>query len=308
MSEKIATRDSFGKVLVELGAENENIVVLNADLSASTKTNGFEKAYPERFFNAGIAEQNMLGMAAGLAHCGKTVFASSFCMFASGRGFEIVRNLIAHTNANVKICASHAGLAVGEDGATHQSVEDMAIMRDIPNMTVLCPADDVSARKLIRLAANTNGPFYIRLGRAAAPVVYDENTEFAIEKSVLVREGRDVTLVSSGCMLEMTLKAAEELEKAGISAQVLDMHTLKPIDEEAIIEAAKKTKGFVSIEDHSVIGGLGSAIAEVLCEKAPSKLLRVGIKDCFGESGKPTELYEKYGLTVQAIVEAAKKL
>ncbi len=308
MAEMIATRESFSKVLVELGAEDPNIIAMNADLSASTKTDAFEKRFPERFINAGIAECNMLGMAAGLAHCGKTVFASSFCMFASGRAFEIIRNSIAHTHANVKICASHAGLAVGEDGATHQSVEDLAIMRDIPGLKVLSPADDVSARKLIRAAAAEDGPFYIRLGRAAAPVVYPQDAEFEIGRAVTVKEGSCVTLISTGCMLETVIKAAEELAAEGVSARVLDMHSIKPIDEEAIVKAALETKGIVTVEDHSVIGGLGSAVAEVLCEKAPARLRRVGIKDCFGESGKPAQLYEKYGLTVKDVVAAAREI
>ncbi|MBR0140475.1 MAG: transketolase family protein [Firmicutes bacterium] len=308
MADMIATRDSFSKVLVQLGEEDPNIIAMNADLSASTKTDAFEKRFPERFINAGIAECNMLGMAAGLALSGKTVFASSFCMFASGRAFEIIRNSIAHTNANVKLCASHAGLAVGEDGATHQSVEDLAIMRDIPGMKVLSPADDVSARKLIRAAAKEHGPFYIRLGRAAAPVVYPEDAEFEIGKAVTVREGSDYTLLSTGCMLETAMKAADELAAEGISVRILDMHSIKPIDEDAIVKAALETKGLVTVEDHSIIGGLGSAVAEVLCEKAPAKLRRVGIKDCFGESGKPAQLYEKYGLTVKDVVAAVKSL
>ncbi len=308
MADMIATRDSFSRVLVELGEENPDIIAMNADLSASTKTDAFEKRFSERFINAGIAECNMLGMAAGLALCGKTVFASSFCMFASGRAFEIIRNSIAHTGANVKLCASHAGLAVGEDGATHQSVEDLAIMRDIPGLKVLSPADDVSARKLIRAAAEEKGPFYIRLGRAAAPVVYPEDAEFEIGKAVTVREGSDCTLLSTGCMLETVMKAADELAAEGISARILDMHSIKPIDEDAIVKAALETGGLVTVEDHSVIGGLGSAVAEVLCEKAPAKLRRVGIKDCFGESGKPAQLYEKYGLAVKDVVAAVKSL
>lgn len=308
MADKIATRDSFAKALVELGAENPNVIAMNADLSASTKTINFEKAYPERFINAGIAECNMLAMAAGMAHCGKIVFASSFCMFASGRAFEIIRNSIAHTNANVKLCASHGGLAVGEDGATHQSVEDIAIMRDIPGMVVMSPADDVSARKLIKACAAFEGPAYVRLGRAAAPVVYPEDMEFEIGKAVTVKEGTDVTIISTGCMLETCMKAAEQLAAEGVSARVLDMHTIKPIDEEAIVKAAKETKGIVTVEDHSVIGGLGSAVAEVLCTQCPAKMKMVGIKDTYGESGKPDQLYEKYGLTVKDVVEAAKAL
>ena len=308
MADMIATRDSFSKVLVELGEKDNNIIAMNADLSASTKTDAFEKRFPERFINAGIAECNMLGMAAGLAHCGKTVFASSFCMFASGRAFEIIRNSIAHTHANVKICASHAGLAVGEDGATHQSVEDVAIMRDIPGMTVISPADDVSARKLIKAAAAVKGPFYIRLGRAAAPVVYPEDTEFEIGKAVTVREGSDFTVISSGCMLETALAAADILKEEGISVRVIDMHTIKPIDEDAIVKAAVETRGIVTVEDHSVIGGLGSAVAEVLCAKAPARLRTVGIRDCFGESGKPAQLYEKYGLTAADVTAAVRSL
>lgn len=308
MADKIATRASYGKVLAQLGAENENIVVLDADLSGSTMTKEFAKAFPERFFNAGIAEANMMGMAAGLAVSGKTVFASSFAMFASGRAFEIIRNSIAYTGANVKICATHAGLTVGEDGASHQCLEDIAIMRAIPGMTVISPADDVSARKLIRQTAAINGPFYIRLGRAACPVLYSEDQEIEIGKALTVREGKDYTVIATGIMVDKAMEATEILSAEGIDLRVIDMHTIKPIDEEAILKAAKETKGIVTAEEHNVIGGLGSAVAEVLSTKCPAKLAMVGVNDCFGESAPAAQLLEKYGLTAEAITEAVKGL
>ncbi len=308
MADKIATRDSYGKALLELGASDPRVVVLDADLSGSTKSGVFAKAYPDRFFNAGIAECNLMGMAAGMAMAGKIVFASTFAMFASGRAYEIIRNSIGYTGANVKVCASHAGLAVGEDGASHQCIEDIALMRVIPGMTVIDPADDVSARKLIKAAAAFDGPCYIRLGRSGVPVVYSEDQDIRIGKAVTVREGSDITVIASGSVLANAMEAAEQLAAEGISVRVVDMHTIKPLDEEAVISAAKQTKGIVTIEDHSVIGGLGSAVAEVLACKCPARLSIMGVRDSFGESGKPDELYAKYGLTAADVVKTVREM
>ncbi|MBR5641832.1 MAG: transketolase family protein [Firmicutes bacterium] len=308
MAEKIATRASYGKALVELGAENPNIVVLDADLSGSTQTKKFADVYPDRFFNAGIAEANMMGMAAGLAVSGKTVFASSFAMFASGRPYEIIRNSIAYTNANVKICASHAGLTVGEDGASHQCLEDLALMRAIPGMTVLNPADDVSARALIKAAAAYKGPVYVRLGRAAVPVVYEEGTQFEIGKALRVREGKDACIIATGIMIDKAVQAADLLAAEGIEVRILDMHTIKPLDKAEVIAASKECGCIVTAEEHSVIGGLGSAVAEAVCEEAPCKVARIGVKDIFGQSGKPDELLKAYGLAAEDIAAAVKSL
>ncbi len=307
MADKIATRASYGKALIELGAENPNIVVLDADLSGSTQTKKFADVFPERFFNAGIAECNMMGMAAGLAVAGKTVFASTFAMFAAGRAYEIIRNSIGYTGANVKICATHAGLTVGEDGASHQCVEDIALMRVIPGMAVINPADDVSARKLIKAAAAFHGPCYIRLGRAAVPVLYDEDRDIEIGKALKLREGKDAAILATGIMVDEALKAAEILAAEGIEVKVLDIHTIKPIDEAAIAEAAE-TGAIVSAEEHSVLGGMGSAVAELLARKAPCKMRMIGVRDSFGESGKPAELLEKYHLTARDIAEAVREL
>ncbi len=308
MGENIATRQSYGRALVELGAAREDIVVLDADLSGSTMTKEFAKVYPQRFFNAGIAEANMYGMAAGLAISGKTVFASTFAMFAAGRAFEIIRNSIGYTGANVKICATHAGLTVGEDGASHQAIEDLALMRAIPGMTVLNPADDVSARKLLKAAAEMKGPVYVRLGRAAVPVIYNEETDVRIGKALTIREGGDCTVIATGIMVSRALEAAEQLAGEGIRVRVIDMHTLKPMDEEAVIRAARETGGIVTAEEHTVIGGLGAAVAQICCAKAPAKVSFVGIQDTFGESGKPDELLEKYGLTAAAIAGALRAI
>lgn len=308
MAEKIATRDSFSRFLVEYGKTHENVVALNADLSCSTQTKAFEQAYPERFFNAGIAEQNMMGMACGLARSGKAVFASSFAMFAAGRAYEIVRNSIAYTDANVKICASHVGLAVGEDGATHQAVEDLALMSVIPGMTVVNPADDVSARKLLEQLAEKPGPAYVRLGRAATPVIYPENKKFTVGKAVKLREGRDACVIATGSMLAAALEAADKLAEKNIKVRVLDMHTIKPLDKKAVIAAAKECGAVVSAEEHSVYGGLGAQIATVLAENCPCNMKLVAIKDCFGESGKPDELMKKYGLASSDIIKAVKAL
>lgn len=306
MVERIATRASYGKALVELGAENPDIVVLDADLSGSTQTKKFADVYPDRFFNAGIAEANMMGMAAGLAVSGKTVFASSFAMFASGRAYEIIRNSIAYTGANVKICATHAGVTVGEDGASHQCVEDLSLMRTIPGMTVINPADDVSARALIKAAAAYKGPVYIRLGRAAVPVIYEEGKTFEIGKALRIREGKDAAILATGILVDQALQAAEMLATEGIECRVVDVHTIKPLDREEVIAAAKDCGCIVTAEEHSVIGGLGSAVAETVCKEAPCRMAMVGVQDTFGQSGKPAELMEQYGLTAADIVKAVK--
>ena len=306
MAERIATRASYGKALVELGAENPDIVVLDADLSGSTQTKKFADVYPDRFFNAGIAEANMMGMAAGLAASGKTVFASSFAMFASGRAYEIIRNSIAYTGANVKICATHAGVTVGEDGASHQCVEDLSLMRTIPGMTVLNPADDVSARALIKAAAAYKGPVYIRLGRAAVPVIYEEGKTFEIGKALRVREGKDAAILATGIMVNEALQAAEMLAAEGIECRVVDVHTIKPLDKDEVVAAAKECGCIVTAEEHSVIGGLGSAVAETVCKEAPCRMAMVGVQDVFGQSGKPGELMEQYGLTAADIAKAVK--
>ena len=303
----IATRDAYGKALVKLGQINEQVVVLDADLSKSTKTNEFYKVYPNRFFNMGIAEQNLIGAACGFATAGKIPFASSFAMFATGRAFEIIRNSVAYPKLNVKICATHAGLTVGEDGASHESIEDMAIMRAIPNMTVLVPADGVEAEQMILEAARVYGPMYVRLGRSAVPTIFDENYKFEIGKGTVVRQGNDATIIACGIMVYEAIKAAEELALEGINARVINMSTIKPIDKELIINAAKETKAIVTAEEHSIIGGLGSAVCEVVSEECPVVVKKVGVKDSFGESGTPAELLKKYGLTANDIVKAVKE-
>ena len=308
MAEKMATRQAYGKALVELGAEHPNLVVMDADLSKSTMTAEFSKAYPERFFNMGIAEQNLYGAACGLALSGKVVCASTFAMFASGRAFEIIRNSIGYTHANVKVCATHAGITVGEDGASHQTFEDIALMRTIPGMTVVNPSDGVSARKLMKQVVEFDGPAYVRLGRAAVPVCYGEDDEIILGKGHQLREGKDVTIVATGIMVNEALMAAEELAAEGIDARVIDIHTIKPLDEEIIVKAAQETGAIVTAEEHSVIGGLGSAVAEVVVKKCPVKMAMVGQQDTFGESGKPDELKEKYGMTAADIVKAVKGL
>lgn len=308
MSNKIATREAYGKALVKLSNINENVVVLDADLSKSTKTAEFKAVAPERFINMGIAEANMMGVAAGLSTCGKIPFASTFAMFAAGRAFEQIRNSICYPNLNVKICATHAGLTVGEDGATHQSVEDISLMRSIPGMTVINPCDAVETEAAILAIADYNGPCYVRLGRLAVNVINDEKSyKFEIGKGITLSEGTDVTIVATGMMVELALEAKEELAKDGINARVINIHTIKPIDSELLIKAAKETGAIVTVEEHSIIGGLGSAVSEVLSEEYPVPVLKVGIQDTFGESGKPNELLEAYGLTTQSIVEKAKK-
>ena len=308
MSEKMATRQAYGEVLAELGEKNQNIVVLDADLSKSTMTAVFAGKFPERFFNMGISEQNLYGVAAGIAHSGKTVFASTFAMFAAGRAFEIIRNSIGYTKANVKICATHAGVTVGEDGGSHQSIEDVALMRTIPGMTVISPSDGMSAKLLIQQAAEMEGPVYVRLGRAAVPGLYEADSDIKIGKGNCVKDGSDYTVIATGIMVNEALIAAEALEKEGISLRVIDIHTIKPIDKDIIIKAAQETKGIVTAEEHSVYGGLGSAVAEVVVLSAPTKIAFVGLQDTFGESGKPAELLAKYGLTAADIVAAVKSL
>ena len=303
----IATRDAYGKALVKLGQINEQVVVLDADLSKSTKTNDFYKAYPDRFFNMGIAEQNLIGAACGLATAGKIPFASSFAMFATGRAFEIIRNSVAYPKLNVKVCATHAGITVGEDGASHESIEDIAIMRTVPNMTVLVPADGVEAEQMILEAARVYGPMYVRLGRSAVPTIFDENYKFEIGKGVVVREGNDATIIACGIMVYEAIKASEELALEGINTRVINMSTIKPIDKELIINAARETKAIVTAEEHSIIGGLGSAVSEVVGEECPVVVKKVGVNDSFGESGTPAELLKKYGLTSNDIVKAVKE-
>lgn len=308
MADKIATRQAYGEALVELGKEYDNLVVMDADLSGSTKTAMFKAAYPERFFNMGIAEQNMYGAATGLALSGKIVCASTFAMFATGRAFEIIRNSIGYTKANVKVCASHAGITVGEDGASHQTFEDIALMRTIPGMTVVNPSDAVATKKLLRQIVEMDGPCYFRVGRAAVPVFYDESDEIVLGKGNLVRDGSDVTIVATGIMVNEAFEAAKTLEAEGIDARVIDIHTIKPIDEEIIIKAAQETGAIVTAEEHSIIGGLGDAVAQVVVKNAPCKMAVVGQLDTYGESGKPDELREKYHMTAKDIVEAVKSL
>lgn len=308
-TKRIATRDSYGKALAELGRENENIVVLDADLADSTRTSVFRKEFPDRHIDCGIAESNMMSIAAGLAAAGKIPFASSFAMFAAGRAYEQIRNSIGYPHLNVKICASHAGISVGEDGATHQCNEDMLLMRSIPGMVVINPADDVEARAAVKAAAAYEGPVYIRLGRLAVPVVNDEESfTFQIGKAVTLREGNDITIIATGLMVERALQAADQLESQGIHARVIDMHTIKPIDREAILSAVRETKGIVTAEEHSVIGGLYSAVCEVVCAEAPCKVAPVAVMDEFGCSGAALDLLELYNLNAKTIVEKAKEI
>ncbi|MBQ8210537.1 MAG: transketolase family protein [Clostridia bacterium] len=303
---KTATRDAYGKALVELGEKNDKVIVFDADLAAATKTGMFKKAFPERFIDCGIAEGNMMGVAAGMATAGYTVFASSFAMFAAGRAFEQVRNTIGYPHINVKIGATHAGISVGEDGASHQCCEDIALMRTIPGMTIINPADDVEARLAVLAAAEMDGPVYMRFGRLAVPRVFDENYKFEIGKGVYLKEGKDVTIIATGLLVERALQAAEMLKAEGIDAAVINMATIKPIDRDIIIDAAKKTGAIVTAEEHNVIGGLGSAVAEVICETTPVPVMRVGVEDTFGKSGPALELLEIYGLNAQNICAKAK--
>lgn len=307
MAEKMATRQAYGKALVEIGKENPNLVVMDADLSKSTMTAEFKKVFPERFLNMGIAEQNLYASACGIALSGKVVCASTFAMFAAGRAFEIIRNSIGYTRANVKICATHAGITVGEDGASHQTFEDMALMRTIPGMVVVNPCDGVSTMALMKQVVEHNGPCYVRLGRAAVPVFYEEGADIRLGKGNWLRRGDKAVIVATGIMVSEAMTAAEELSEKGIEVGVIDMHTIKPIDEDILIEAAQ-TGAIVTAEEHSVIGGLGGAVAEVLCQKKPVKMAMVGQKDTFGESGKPDELKAKYGMTAADIVKAVEGL
>ena len=303
-----ATREAYGEALKEIGGQNEQIVVLDADLSKSTKTNVFAKAYPQRFFNVGIAEQNLVGTAAGLAASGKIPFVSTFAMFAAGRAFEQIRNSVCYPKLNVKVAATHAGLTVGEDGASHQAIEDVSLMRSLPNMTVLVPADEEETRQAIAWAAAYQGPVYIRLGRMSVDNVSPEGYVFAPAKAAVLTEGTDVTLMANGVMVTAALEAAKTLAAEGIQARVVNMASVKPLDAAAVVSAAKETGAIVTCEEHSVIGGLGSAVAEVLAEEAPAPMERVGVKDTFGESGKPKELLAKYGLTAADVAEAARRV
>ena len=306
MADKIATRDAYGNALAEFG-EQYDFVVLDADLAAATKTGVFKKKFPERFFDCGIAEGNMMSVAAGLATTGKTVFASSFAMFAAGRAYEQIRNSIGYPHLNVKIGATHAGITVGEDGATHQCLEDLSLMRGIPGMTVINPADAVEARAAVLAAIQTKGPFYIRFGRFAVPVINDaENYKFELGKGVQMTEGNDVTIVATGIMVNMAMEAAEILAQEGIRARVINIHTIKPIDKEIILAAACETGAIVTAEEHSIYGGLGSAVSEVVCEGCPVPVVRVGVEDQFGRSGKVPPLLELYGLTPANIVAKVK--
>lgn len=303
----IATRDSYGAALVELGKEHEDLVVLDADLAAATKTGVFKKAFPERHFDCGIAEQNMIGVAAGMAAAGLVPFASSFAMFAAGRAFEQVRNSVGYPHLNVKIGATHAGITVGEDGASHQCLEDMALMRAVPGMVVINPSDAVEARAAVQAAIEYVGPVYLRFGRAAVPVINDrEDYHFEIGKGVLLREGDDVTIVATGICVSSALEAADKLAADGISAEVINIHTIKPLDTELIVKSAKKTGKVVTAEEHTVIGGLGGAVCEALSEKAPTPVLRIGINDVFGESGTASALVAKYGLDGDGIYAKVK--
>lgn len=301
--EKIATRESFGRALEELGMENEKVVVLDADLYNSTKTEYFKEKYPERFINLGIAEADMMGTAAGLATCGKIPYASTFAAFATGRVYDQIRTSIAYPKLNVKICATHAGITVGEDGATHQMLEDVNLMRGLPNMTVISTADDVETRWAVKEIAKYNGPVYLRLSRYKVPKIYDDKTKFEIGKGIQIGNGTDGTIFATGITVAEALTAQEILKNKGIDVRVVDIHTIKPIDEELIIKCAKETKKLVSVEDHSVIGGLGSAISEVLTDKYPKKIVRMGIEDTFGKSGRAEDLMKYYGIDSNSIVE-----
>lgn len=304
---KTATRDAYGKALVELGGIEPNLLVLDADLAAATKTGMFKKAYPERFIDCGIAEGNMIGVAAGLAASGYTVFCSSFAMFAAGRAFEQIRNSLGYTHLNVKIGATHAGVSVGEDGASHQCCEDIGLMRTIPGMTILNPADDVEARLAVLAAAKHNGPVYLRFGRLAVPRVFDENYRFEIGKGAYLHEGTDVTIIATGLLVERAIAAVELLKEEGISAALINMATIKPLDREIVLDAAKKTGCIVTAEEHNIIGGLGSAVAECVAESLPVPVLRVGVEDTFGRSGPALELLDLYGLNAANIVKKAKQ-
>lgn len=302
-----ATRESYGNALAELGKKYKNVVVLDADLAEATKTIEFKKKYPKRFFDIGIAEQDMMGTAAGLALEGKIPFASTFAIFAAGRAYEQIRNTIAYSNLNVKVAATHAGLTVGEDGASHQSIEDIALMRVIPGMTIISPCDDAETKWAVEEAIKLKGPVYIRLTRPKVSDVYTNKTKFELGKAIIHGDGKDATVIATGLMVQEALKAKELLEKENINIRVIDIHTIKPIDKDAIIKAAKETSKLITIEDHSIIGGLGSAVCEVLSEEYPAKVCRMGVKDEFGQSGKWNELLEHYGLTCDELVKVIKE-
>jgi len=307
-TKKIATRESYGNALAELGKEHDNVIVLDADLAAATKTSTFKKAFPDRHIDCGIAESNMMGIAAGLSTCGYVPFASTFAMFAAGRAYEQVRNSIGYPKLNVKIGATHAGISVGEDGASHQCNEDLALMRMIPGMTVICPADDIEAKAAVKAAYELEGPVYLRFGRLAVPIVNDNSDyKFEIGKGVKLLDGSDVTIIATGLEVAYALDAAEMLAAQGISAAVVNMHTIKPLDKELVLAEAARTKRIVTVEEHSVLGGLGGAVAEVLSENACAPLLRIGVNDVFGESGPATELVSKYGLDAEGICGSVTK-
>ena len=303
-----ATRESYGMALVELGLENEKVVVLDADLSKSTKTNDFKNQFKDRFFNAGIAEQNLMGMAAGFANVGNIPFASTFAVFATGRAFEIIRNSICYPKMNVKIAATHAGITVGEDGGSHQSIEDIALMTSLPNMTVIVPADHREAMQATKAAAKFDGPVYLRFGRCNTEDIFDENYKFEIGKGVELRKGNDITVIATGMMVQKAIEASRILEAEGVGVRVINISTIKPIDREIIIKAARETKAIITAEEHSIIGGLGAMVAQVVCDEIPTKVKMIGINDVFGQSGTPDELMEKYNLTTEAIITKVKEL
>ena len=307
LNKKIATRQSYGEALAELGKENDKIVVLDADLSKTTKTEIFAKQFPDRFFDVGIAEQNLMGVSAGMAVSGFIPYVSSFAVFAAGRGYDQIRNSIAYPHLNVKICASHSGVTAGEDGATHQMIEDLSMMRTIPNMTVLCTSDDVQTKWAVKEISKINGPTYLRLARLATPVIYDENVKFEIGKGYQFGEGAEATVIATGVTVAEALKAQEILKEQGIDIRVIDMHTIKPIDKDVIIKAAKETKKIITIEDHSIIGGLGTAVCEVLSEEHPTKVIRLGINDKFGTSGKGSDLMKYFNITAEDIMKEVKQ-
>ena len=300
---KIATRQSYGEALVELGKENENVVVLDADLSTATKTNLFAKEFNNRFFDMGIAEQDMMSTAAGFATCNKIPYASTFAVFAAGRAYDQIRNSICYPNLNVKICATHSGVTVGEDGATHQMLEDISMMRTLPNMVVISTSDDTQTKWAVKEISKIDGPVYLRLSRLATPVIYEKNQKFEIGKAIQIGEGTDATIIATGDMVCEAIKAKEELEKQGVFVRVVDMHTIKPIDKDIIVKCAKETKKIITIEDHNIIGGLGSAVCEVLSEEYPCKVTRMGIKDSFGKSGNAEELMKYFEITAEDIIK-----
>ena len=302
LDKKIATRQSYGEELAKLGEENKDIVVLDADLSTATKTGIFAEKFPDRFINVGIAEQNLMGIAAGLSTFGKIPYASTFAVFAAGRAYEQIRNSIAYPKLNVKICATHAGITVGEDGATHQMLEDLSLMRALPNMTVMCTSDDIQTRWAIREIANINGPVYLRLCRMATPVIYDVTDKFEIGKGIQIGDGTDASIIATGVTVSEALKAGEILKENGVNVRVIDIHTIKPIDRELIVKCAKETKRIITVEDHNIIGGLGTAVCEVLAEEYPTKVERMGVPDCFGRSGKAEELMKYFKIDSMAIV------